>query len=415
MVPTLALRFAASSLDQAGLEMTTPAYCTILARNYLPRALTLSGSLHEHGSELPLTVFLTDATAETQLPELPGVRWMRPASLGLPERTVLELAMSYDLVEFATAVKPLVLQSLLREHEQVVYLDPDTYQVSPMVELGPALQASSGIVLTPHFLEPTRPDGAFTEGHLLGVGVYNLGFCAVDRRAGAFLDWWWRHLRSDCLHDPLAGLFVDQKWVDIGSVLFGAAALRHPGYNVGAANLHQRPVAADAEGYYISSTGDRLRLFHFHAFDPRRPDTLSARFSTGKEGVGTDGDALRELASRYATAVIEKQRQLGPQPSYIYATDTTGRPISRHMRHAYRAAALSGSRDLPSPFVPGEAVAYGRWRRRARGLAARLVASDLAKGARVALPDEYDAIKRRFPRLAKSLRGRFVESTGMWG
>ena len=64
--------------------------------------------------------------------------------------------MSYDLVEFATAMKPLLLQKLLEQYEQVAYLDPDTYQVSPMVELGPALDAGSGIVLTPHYLSPLR-------------------------------------------------------------------------------------------------------------------------------------------------------------------------------------------------------------------------------------------------------------------
>ncbi len=52
--------------------MTTPAYCTILARNYLPSALTLSDSLRRHGSEFPLAVFLTDATPETELPEITG-------------------------------------------------------------------------------------------------------------------------------------------------------------------------------------------------------------------------------------------------------------------------------------------------------------------------------------------------------
>ena len=121
---------------------------------------------------------------------------MHPGMLDLAERTVLELAMSYDLVEFATAVKPLVLRSLLAEHEQVAYLDPDTYVVAPMEELCPALDASAGgIVLTPHYLRPVPPGSQFSEGHLLHVGAYNLGFCAVDRRAGEFLDWWWEHLR----------------------------------------------------------------------------------------------------------------------------------------------------------------------------------------------------------------------------
>ena len=63
--------------------------------------------------------------------------------------------MGYDLVEFATAVKPLLLRALLQTTEQVFYLDPDTFVTSPMTELGPALEASSGgILLTPHFLSP---------------------------------------------------------------------------------------------------------------------------------------------------------------------------------------------------------------------------------------------------------------------
>ncbi len=348
--------------------MTTPAYCTILARNYLPSALTLGDSLRRHGSENPLSVFLIDATPETELPEIAGVRWMMPASLDLPERNVLELAMSYDLVEFATAVKPLVLQALLREHEQVAYLDPDTYLVSPMVELGPALEASSGIVLTPHYLEPAPPGQPFSEGHLLNVGVYNLGFCAVNRGAEEFLNWWWGHLRSECLHDAIAGLFVDQKWMDIGSVLFGATSLRHYGYNVGVANLHERPIARDSDGYYIASSGDRLRLFHFHAFDPLRPEELYTRPSTARHRsapTASRSDAVRRSTPRRCS---RSGSCLGPQPAYIYAHDTTGRRISRRMRHAYRVAVAADPGERP--------VAVRRRRgRRLRAVAAQRLAA----------------------------------------
>ncbi len=394
--------------------MSTRGYCTILARNYLPSALTLSDSLRRHGGEVPLTVFLIDATPGTALPEIPGVRWMRPELLGLGERAVLELAMSYDLVEFATAVKPLVLQALLQEYEQVVYLDPDTYLVSPMAELGPALDAGSGIVLTPHYLEAAPPGQQFSEGHLLHVGVYNLGFCAVNRNAREFLTWWWGHLSSECLHDPLAGLFVDQKWVDVGSVLFGATTLRHYGYNVGVANLHERTVVHDSEGYLIAPSGDRLRLFHFHAFDPRRPDELYVRPRTSTSRRAAGGDAIVELSKEYAAALIAKQQEIGTQPAYIYGADTTGRRITRRMRHAYRIAVLADPRGVPSPFVAAEAAGYERWRRSARRLAGRLMLSDVAKGLRCAMPEEYGALKRKLPRLTRSLRSRYVENTGMW-
>jgi hypothetical protein len=391
----------------------SPAFCTILARNYLRQALALSDSLREHGGDVPLTVFLTDVRDTTGLPEVPGVTWMHPGMLDLPERRVLELAMSYDLVEFATAVKPLVLKRLLAEHESAGYLDPDTYLVSPMEELGPALEASpGGILLTPHYLKPTPPESGFGEGHLLHVGAYNLGFCMVDRRAGEFLDWWWGHLDTECLHDPIAGLFVDQKWVDLGSVLFGGSGLRHPGYNVNVANLHERPIARDDDGYYIGGTDDRLRLFHFHAFDPRQPQELSIRFNA--DGMRADDGALAELCEAYAAVVLEKEKLIGPQPDYVYDFDTTGRRIPRRLRHTYRVAALAEPGTLPSPFVPEEAEDYERWRRRNRALTGRLILSDVAKGIRCAVPEEYGNLKRRLPGLTKRLRGRVVEKSGMW-
>jgi hypothetical protein len=396
--------------------MPSRIHFTILARNYLPNALTLSDSLRRHGNGTPLVVFVTDATPQTELPEIDGVRWMRPADLDLPERAVLELLMFYDLVEFATAVKPLIMQNLLRDHEQVVYLDPDTYLVSEMAELDLALSDGAGIVLTPHYLTPPPPGSPFSEGHLLHAGVYNLGFCAVNRDAQQLLDWWWDHLRSECLHDPLSGLFVDQKWMDVGSVLFGASVLRHYGYNVGAGNVHERQLARDSDGcYYIEGSGDRLRLFHFHAFDPHRPESLYNRLRTSNGSVPTENETLRSLCQEYAAAVLEKRELIGPQPPYIYASDTAGRRISRRMRHAYRVAALADPGRVPSPFIAEEAADYERWRRSALPLVGRLTLSDLAKGVRCAIPEEYDKVKHRFPGLVRRLRGRYLEETGLWG
>ncbi len=394
------------------VELTQPAYVTILARNFLPRALALSQSLLEHGDGRPLNVFLTDATPETELPEVEGVRWMYPAMLDAGERAILELAASYDLVEFATAVKPLVLRSLLEEHEQVAYLDPDTYAVSRMAELSPALDAGAGLVLTPHYLHPVPPQSEFSEGHLLHAGVYNLGFCAVDRRASDFLDWWWGHLRYECIHDPMDGLFVDQKWVDVGGVLFGGRRLEHHGYNVSFVNLHERPVGRDADGYVIEGTGDRLRLYHFHAFDPKQPEALTTRVALADPAASPE--ALQVLAREYAAVVLEKDALLGPQPHYVYDHDTEGERIPRRLRRAYLAATRAEPGAVPSPFVAVEAAVWKRWRRRARRVVRRQIVSNIAKGVRLALPEEYVNLKRRYPRLMSRLGGRVVERTGMW-
>jgi hypothetical protein len=396
--------------------VTSRTFCTILSTNYLPKALALGESLRRHEDGARLEILFIDHAEDETLPHLDGVDCLSTACLGLPRETVMELAMCYDLVEFATAIKPLLFKRLLEHAGEVYYLDPDTFVVSPMVELSPALAASTGgILLTPHFLWPPSGDAEISDAHMLLVGINNLGFAGFDRRAGALLDWWWGHLRTECLYDPLAGLFVDQKWMDIGATLFQAGSLRHSGYNVGVANLSERPLAVDEGGYAIASTGERLRLYHFHAFDSRTPEKLSARFRhTGESGPGDD-DALLQMCKEYAEILIGYEQSLPPAPPYPYWTDTRGRRIGRQLRRAYLRESHAGTTPLPSPFDPSQADDYERWRRRAWRPIARGLLGDTAKCVRIVLPEEYDRLRKRFPGLADKLNDRFSGGTGMWG
>lgn len=399
--------------------MTQTTYCTILATNYLPKALSLADSLRKHHDGAQLVVLLIDAASDADLPDLSGlsdVRLVSTAFLDLPERQIPHLATIYNLVEFATAIKPPLLKKLLAETDQVFYLDPDTYVTSPMDELTPELQASEGgILLTPHFLKPLPSDAPVTEGHMLNVGVFNLGFCGVDRRALRFLDWWWDRLREECLFEPMSGLFVDQKWIDIGNTLFEAGSLRQYGYNVGVLNLHERPIGRDDEGLVISSNGHRLRLFHFHAFDTSAPEELSTRFDTSTSHLRTDNTVLDALCQEYAENVIHYEQLLDAPPAYPYATDSRGRRISRQIRRAYRVESQSSDTPLPLPFYSSEAEAYETWRRRAWKPATRELVGDAAKGVRLALPEEYARVKNRFPKLAGTIRTKFVNRSGLWG
>jgi hypothetical protein len=394
------------------------AYATILSTNYLAKALTLADTLQRHHPGARLTVLVIDSADAAHLSGVrrEGVEIVGTDVLGLPHRDVLRLATIYDLVEFATAVKPLLLKALLAHSEQAAYLDPDTYVTSPMVELSPDLEATEGgILLTPHFLDPVPGDAELTEGHLLTVGVYNLGFCAVDRRALPFLDWWWGHLEHECLWDPLSGLFVDQKWCDIGSVTFRAGAWRHRGYNVSVANLHERPIVLDDSGYGIAGHADRLRLFHFHAFDTSRPEELSTRLATSTAHLRTEGTAIDQLCREYAAALIAHEQALPPPVAYPYWTDTRGRRVSRQLRRAWRIEERRSAEPLPSPFLPEEAAAYDAWRRRALRTEARELVGDAVKSARLALPEEYGRLRDRFPRLVGRLRGAATKNAdGIW-
>lgn len=398
--------------------MTGPTYCTILATNYLPKALALADSLarHDRGE---LVVLLIDAQSADDhdlpdLPDLPGVRIVGTDFLGLPLDDVLAMTTYYDLVEFATAVKPLFFKRLLEDSEQVFYLDPDTYLTSPMEELPGELAASTGgVLLTPHFLHPIPPEAPVTEGHLLQVGVYNLGFCGFDRRAIPALDWWWARLQWDCLFDYLNGLFVDQKWMDMGSDLFEARSLRHHGYNVGVVNLHERPLGLDADGFHIVGTEDRLRLFHFHAFDTSRPQELSTRFDMSTAHMRTESAAVDQLCKEYAADVMRHEERLPVAPAYRYWNDTEGRRIPRRLRRAWRVQARSGHRP-PSPFVAADAAAWTAWRRSAWKTLAKELSVDAAKSARMSMPEEFGNFKKRFPKAVNAVTSRMGRG-GMFG
>lgn len=398
--------------------MAEPTYCTVLAENYLPKALALADSVRRHQSGAELVIFLIDAehADDHQLPDLPGVRIVGTDFLGLPLEKIRAMTTYYELVEFATAVKPLLFKRLLEDNDQVFYLDPDTYVTSAMSELPGELAASEGgVLLTSHFLHPLPPEAPATEGHQLAVGIYNLGFCGFDRRGIPALDWWWARLEWDCLVDFMSGLFVDQKWMDVGADLFRARSLRHHGYNVGVLNLHERPLAHDDQGYAIRGTDERLRLFHFHAFDPHQPLALSTRFegATG-DHIEDQRDAVEALCLEYAEAVLKHQAQLPEAPAYRYNVDTRGRRIPRLLRRAWRVQAQAGQVP-PSPFDPAQAAAYDKWRRRAWSTVGRELAGDVAKGARMSLVDEFVAVQQRFPRLVSAVRGRVAGKTGIWG
>ena len=102
-------------------------------------------------------------------------------------------------------------------------------------------------------------------------------------------------------------------------------------------------------------------------------------------------------------------------PAYPYATDSRGRTISRQLRRAYGRERQRSAVPLPSPFEHSEAAAYERWRRRAWRPIGRGLLQEGAKCVRIVLPEEYDLVKKRFPRLAGKLNHRFAGGTGSWG
>lgn len=393
----------------------TTIYCTVVARNYLPQAVVLAQSLLEviPTASFRLMVVDADSTA-VHVPDerIAIVDW---TALGISRVEYLNLAAIYNVVELATAIKPRLFRQFLAEFERVVYLDPDMVVYRELTSMHRDLD-DHAIVLTPHFLETVPRDlPQISEVHCLTVGYHNLGFCAVRRGAEDFLDWWWSHLERDCIHYPLLGIFVDQKWTDVGGPLFGAKSLHDYGYNIGPWNLHERPFQRTQDGtIVVGPKSDELTLFHFSGFDPNDPAAISTRLNIEMSEQTASDDVLLSLLEGYGARMRKADAEITTDRAYGFIKDTTGRTMPTRLRRIYRLALLKGEQP-PSPFTRSDAEAYRAWRRRSGRARFRVFLGDAALAAKYAMPDEFKSVTNRYRSQFIRLRRRLLAGSRIRG
>jgi len=389
--------------------------CTIIARNYLPAARVLAASFERHHPGERFTVLVIDGHVTGQ-PSAGQPSAGQPSDvmgepfeilglddIGLAPGELEKMAAIYDVMELSTAVKPWLLSTLLAGSPRnphspvspsgstgggapgdagsyvpdcVAYLDPDIAVYAPLVEIE-RLATEQQIVLTPHVTAPVPRDGkSVTESDLLASGMYNLGFIALGQgpTATAFLDFWKARLARDCVVDPTAMRFVDQRWVDFVPGAFGAAILRDPSYNVAYWNLDHRPVTRSGDSYFVD--GEPLHFFHFSGYRPSMPWLLSRHQGARPRIVLSEHPELAALCGEYGRALVAAGYDEWMSTPYGFATLANDLPYDPVMRALYRSAlaaheqaALTGSAGLgpsslpepPNPLVEGGADAFLYW------------------------------------------------------
>ncbi len=343
---------------------------TIVARNYLPYARVLAASLARHHPGVRLACLVIDDLERTWQGPIDGASGGVIDLVHLADviREPLELermAMCYDVMELATAVKPWWLAHLLEDGGPAVYLDPDTDCHAPLDGLAD-LAVREGIVLTPHTTEPVPRDGRKpSEADLMETGTYNLGFIAVSAAAAPFLAWWQERLRRDAIVDPKGMLFTDQRWVDLVPGYFDVHILRDPGCNVAYWNLGTRTVEAVPGGGGYTVNGRPLRFLHFSGYDPDRPHLLSRHQGDRPRVLLSERPLVRRLCDDYRRRLLLAGWGDPDLPAYGYGRIPGGPRIDRLMRRVYRQALLAheteGRPEPPNPFCPGEAPAFLAW------------------------------------------------------
>lgn len=333
----------------------SPVFLTITSSNYLAYARTLFESIATHypGSRRVLCIVDAPDIAQAEIGDSCTV--LTIDELDLPHRD--HFLYRYGVMELNTAVKPYALRWIVRNMPEaadgVMYIDPDIQFFRPLSEVEVLLAGGALLVLTPHLTAPLYDDKTPSELTIMRAGVYNCGFLAVGahEQRSAFLDWWCKRLEFGAFVDFEAGLFTDQKWMDLAPGLFpGVQVLRHPGYNVAYWNLAHRPMGLDARGRYTAG-GHELAFFHFSGIDPHDPGLLSkhqTRFDESDLGV------FRPAYRRYFEKLLANDYDRYRRIPYAFGRTAGGAPIVPEMRQVFRFRYdINGMEPAIDPFGLG--------------------------------------------------------------
>lgn len=321
---------------------------TLCARNYLAQALVLARSFRRQHPDCDFHIVLVDRREPGLAERLAEVSVLWIEDLGVPDFAAH--AMRFDVIELSTNVKPHCLARLLERHERVLYLDPDTRLFDSLAPVFEAL-ARHAIMLTPASTTPIldghRPDDL----EFLRVGAFNLGFIGVaaGEEARRFLDWWSARCLEHGFHETSAGVFVDQKWIDLVPCYFEHWTIcKDPGLNMAPWNLHERRLSL-VDGNYRVNDRWPLRLFHFSSFDPHAPRTIArrqTRFAVGQR------DDLEPLLADYAVELLAAGYDEYAALDYGFDHLPSGDYISPTLRRIYANPAYAFPRD-EDPFQEG--------------------------------------------------------------
>lgn len=312
-----------------------PVFFSIVSSNYLAYAITLMQSVREHHPDGKRYVILADKDPGDLAIDSALFTLVPVEKVGIPHFE--HFAFRYSVLEFNTATKPFAFRWLSRRHEAepIIYLDPDTYLVSPLHRVLSSTADGALAVITPHLTAPLvdnkRPDVLM----FLRVGAYNLGFIAMGphRARASLIDWWAERLERSAYVDFESGLFTDQKWIDLVPGLFpDVVILRDPGYNVAYWNLPHRTVALRSDGTLLANE-EPVSFVHFSGVDVRHPEIFS--IYQNRFDINSIGD-LRPLYLQYLTLLWRNGYGRYSSVPYAWARLNDGTPITPEMRAVFR-------------------------------------------------------------------------------
>jgi glycosyltransferase involved in cell wall biosynthesis len=291
---------------------------TIVSPSYFSRACVLAAGVKEF---MPDTCFRILVLQSESSPRAAEARLNLGLGKGEFDHTVMTMdqidweefdvvaaALFYEILEFATSIKPGVLRHFLKAGaKRVTYMDPDIQVFNDFTSL---LDDSADVSLTPHFLTEIPDDGLKpSKREILLAGFYNLGFCSVRPSGLPFLNWWATELQFGALVDFGAGYFTDQRIMDFVALHANLQILSDPGLNVAFWNLHERSVVSADDNWKVLANGEVTPLYFFHFSGFRLSGTTTLSVHATRSVIGTK--LPWKFAHHYEELVKDGNRKMG--------------------------------------------------------------------------------------------------------
>lgn len=241
------------------------------------QAKTLADSVAIHAPDHHFFYCLADKVNGRNLRGIEAGKIIEVEKIGIPNFDWM--VKNYNIIEFATAVKPFFYQYLFgkfSEAHQITYLDPDI-KIYTNLQVISNMHLDYEVILTPHFTQPIIDNKIPTEKRIFSTGIYNLGFVSMIRGNNTFklISWWQDKLSYHCIVDLTRGYFVDQLWMVLAPVYFDNILItKHLGLNMAHWNFHERILSVRQGQYFVDEFP--LVFFHFSHYKPTKPSELAA-------------------------------------------------------------------------------------------------------------------------------------------
>lgn len=328
-------------------------YCTIIAGNYLPRALLLLNSIKKHKADADFRILLVESPNEVERYRtlFPDLSLVAPAEIGCPNW--LHMAFYYDIMEFCTALKPFLMAKLATEGN-VVYFDPDIEVFDSLDGIEAAFEEAD-VLLTPHSLYPVVDDGH--QPDMLGMlrcGQFNLGFIGIagNEDGRRLLQWWSDVLVEGSLNDYSIGLFTDQFWANaFASLAPRLKIFRDSRLNLAYWNLFHYTFSLGDQGLPCTEEG-RVVFFHYSGLQ-RGVEERVSKYST--RPLAPKGSDLHRFLTDYLDRLEEQETRYGLQHApYSFGRYQDGTPIRPMERRLFLALDRAVRDQHPNPFQSRE-------------------------------------------------------------